>query len=64
MGENSKISWGRIGQFFELVFRPHPYSRPLPWIDRWTRAMVGPLEAWRLAGVFSACPQFPGEADV
>lgn len=50
----------RIAFFFQLVFRPHPYCTPAEsaWevFDNWTRFLVGPLEAWRIAGVLAHCP--------
>ncbi len=44
--------------FATLVFRPHPYARPChPWWRAWTDCFVGPVEAWRLAGVLADCPK-------
>ncbi|HYF89018.1 hypothetical protein [Azospirillum sp.] len=48
----------RFRIFLQLVCRPHPWSYGGSAWTRWTRHFVGPREAWHIAGVLAACPDY------
>jgi hypothetical protein len=40
--------------FCRLVLRPHPWAHPgMSRWDAWTKAILFPGEAWRIAGLFA-----------
>ena len=47
----------RVIWFLRLVFRPHPYAYPgLSLREAWTKGLLWPREAWRLAGLYAQTP--------
>ena len=48
--------------FTRLVFRPHPYAYPgMSLWDAWTKALLLPGEAWRIAGLFAEARRVNGD---
>lgn len=43
--------------FARLVLRPHPYAHPgMSLWEAWTKAILMPREAWRIAGIYAQTP--------
>ena len=51
--EKVAMQAARVWHFLGLVFRPHPYAYPCDRWEAWTKYLVGPAEAWMIAGVTS-----------